>query len=143
MTPTDKLAALVACPFCGDKAVQLREHDPDMVEWGYIACSGCGARTRGKWGDLCPAAWQEIRDEWSRRTDAPALVGGGWRPIAEAPRDGTRIVLWWGGEVRWGAYLDNSHSRVAWQGWRVPSMERMPGGQPTHFLIPSPPESAP
>lgn len=57
---------LKPCPFCGGTASQRTEHDSDMVRWGYVGC-GCGVRTRGKFGDLDPITWTEIRDEWNRR----------------------------------------------------------------------------
>lgn len=63
-----------------------------------------------------------------------------WRPIETAPKDGTRIILSWGGYSVVGFYLDNSAARyMPWQGWRVPSMEPLPRGAPTHWQpLPSP-----
>ncbi len=65
------MSELLPCPFCGGKPVQKRESDPDLIEWGYIICADCCGRTRGKWGELDPSLWQEIRDEWNRRTPPP------------------------------------------------------------------------
>lgn len=70
-TPTTQAQerALLPCPFCGGNADQRTEHDADMVRWGYVACSSCGARTSGSFGDL---SWAEIRAEWNRRATLPS-----------------------------------------------------------------------
>jgi hypothetical protein len=57
-----------------------------------------------------------------------------WQPIETAPKDGTRVILEWGGLARVGYYLDNSATQRPWQGWKVPSMEEWPSGQPTRWL---------
>lgn len=63
-----------------------------------------------------------------------------WQPIETAPRDGTRVILAWDG-VRVGYFLDNSASIKPWSGWKVPSMETWPKGQPTHWMpLPEPPK---
>lgn len=68
--------------------------------------------------------------EWQRRAlEQPAQEG--WLPIESAPRDGTRVLLAWDGKSCVGYYLDNSKAGRPWAGWKVPSMEIWPPGQPT------------
>lgn len=57
-----------------------------------------------------------------------------WLPIETAPKDGTRIILAWGGASVVGYYLDNSGYRNPWKGWRTPSMEPTPRGLITHWM---------
>ncbi len=65
-----------------------------------------------------------------------------WRPIAEAPRDGTWVLLWWGDRVVEGHWLDNSHTQFPWAGWKLRSMVvHNPSYKPTHWRpLPPPPE---
>lgn len=87
---TDKSSereALKPCPFCGGEASQRTEHDSDMIRWGYIGCR-CGVRTRGKFGDLCPQTWAEIRGEWNARAALP-------QQAQEAPSDDLRELGKW------------------------------------------------
>lgn len=56
-----------------------------------------------------------------------------WLPIDAAPKDGTRVILAWGGKSINGYYLDNSHTSTPWAGWRVESMVVQPPGKPTHW----------
>lgn len=96
-------------------------------------------------GQIDDKRWHELLAE--RPDLASALAsdprGGGasgWQPIETAPRDGTRIILAWGGRSVVGYYLDNSRTQYPWQGWKVPSLEDHPGGQPTDWQpFPAPP----
>jgi hypothetical protein len=56
-----------------------------------------------------------------------------WQPIETAPKDGTRVILSWGGKSINGFYLDNSRTATPWAGWRVESMVVEPPGKPTHW----------
>lgn len=56
-----------------------------------------------------------------------------WQPIETAPKDGTRVILSWGGKSINGFYLDNSRTSTPWAGWRVESMVAQPAGRPTHW----------
>jgi len=57
-----------------------------------------------------------------------------WRSIETAPKDGTRIILAWGGKAVTGYFLDNSHTQWPWQGWKVPSLELCPPGIPSAWM---------
>lgn len=57
----------------------------------------------------------------------------GWQPIETAPKDGKRVLLYWGGEVISGFYLDNSKTAVPWEGWSTGSGVPAKLGKPTHW----------
>lgn len=67
----------------------------------------------------------------------------GWRDISTAPKDGSTVILYWGGgQVCPGSFLDNSHPNplMSWAGWRPPSGQTWPKGQPTDWQpLPPPP----
>ena len=63
---------------------------------------------------------------------SPAPRDGGWLPIESAPRDGSSILLAWGGKSREGHWLDNTATRWPWAGWKVLGMLQ-PNGLPTHW----------
>jgi hypothetical protein len=65
-----------------------------------------------------------------------------WQTIDTAPKDGTRVILSWGGKSINGFYLDNSHTATPWAGWRVESMVAQPTGKPTYWQPYPPPHSA-
>jgi len=54
--------------------------------------------------------------------------------LQSAPKDGTRIILAWGGAAVTGSYLDNGHTAYPWKGWRVPSLELTPPGAPVAWM---------
>ena len=56
-----------------------------------------------------------------------------WLPIDSAPKDGTRVILSWGGKSITGFYLDNSKTATPWAGWRTESLVPQPTGKPTHW----------
>ena len=71
----------------------------------------------------------------STALQAPVREVPGWQPIETAPKDGTHILLWWGEQARLGWWLDNSHTRTPWAGWKVPSLQVVPFGcQPSHWM---------
>lgn len=65
-----------------------------------------------------------------------------WQPLDTAPKDGTRVILSWGGKAINGFFLDNSRCSTPWAGWRVESMVAQPAGQPTHWQPFPPPFAA-
>ena len=90
--------------------------------------------------DETGAAWDDKLDQADRILSL-IRAEDGWMPIESAPKDGTRIILAWGGASVVGFYLDNSKTNHPWQGWKVPSMEPMPRGLVTHWRpLPSPPK---
>jgi hypothetical protein len=70
---------------------------------------------------------------------ASAAPADGWMPIDSAPKDGSRVILWWGGKSINGFYLDNSATKTPWAGWRVESMVIGPAGKHTLPLLVLPP----
>lgn len=74
---------------------------------------------------------ERARAAISALTERGYFIEQGWRTIDSAPKDGTRVILAWGGSSVVGYYLDNRHTRHPWAGWKVPSMEPFPAGQPT------------
>lgn len=65
-----------------------------------------------------------------------------WLPIESAPKDGTRLILWWGGKPVFAGWLDNSQCKHPWAGWQTPSLTPRPQGEPTHYmLLPSAPQT--
>ena len=102
-----------------------------------------------KGGYVCTCGLTLARTEASRALAAlnevasAQIAGDGWRTMDSAPRDGTRIILAWGGVSVVGYYLDNSKTSHPWQGWQVPSMEPTPRGRVTHWQpLPAPPATA-
>ncbi len=89
--------------------------------------------------------WQIARDVWrvmaAASPSVPAPAISEWQPIETAPKDGTPILLAWGGKTRLGKWLDNSKSPIMpWAGWRTPSNETSPRGEPAHWMpLPAPP----
>ena len=67
-----KMSELKICPFCGGKARMSKNYDGDMVQWDFVKCDSCGARSRGKWvshsSNACPIYYEEVRQEWNTRT---------------------------------------------------------------------------
>lgn len=105
---------------------------PNGREWAErspIACVAAEQRER------VPATvrLQRILDAASEDHD--------WLPIETAPKDGTRVILSWGGKSINGFYLDNRSTSAPWAGWRVESMVPCPAGKPTHWQPFPPPFS--
>lgn len=137
--------ALAPCPFCGAGLTSIRENgkvwtgqrygDPasiSVMHW-CEPVEGQPSRAIERVGRDRPSAIAA----WNGRAAVPTSEGytsDGWQPIETAPRDGSKIILWWGGYSRYGSYLDNSHTSVPWAGWTVPSLEVRPTGAPTLWM---------
>lgn len=95
-------------------------------------------------GEKMKQVWRNYSERALTALEAAGyVIERGWRPIEEAPKDGSRILLDWNG-TRVGFFLDNSAKSIPWAGWRVPSGDTQPSGRPTHFRhLPSPPETEP
>lgn len=106
--------------------------------------------TKGTWTLVAPdgRTWQEespirvVAKESRERIPATVALerilaaaseDHDWQPIETAPKDGTRVILSWGGKSVNGFYLDNSRTSTPWAGWRVESMVVQPTGKPTHW----------
>jgi len=78
-----------------------------------------------------PSAIRELLD----RLDA-AEKAVQWRPIETAPKDGTRLLLWWGSEVHIGRCVGAGMSRDGGDWWRSESHQvfKVAGGRPTHWM---------
>lgn len=114
------------CPFCGGAGEHQTDTEDEEYGEEWIGCTSCGATTAIEvWNRRVPDQSSAVRIEALEQQ---------WQPIETAPRDGTRIILSWGGVSCVGYYLDNSRSKAPWQGWEVPSMELWPSGQPTHWM---------
>jgi hypothetical protein len=70
-----------------------------------------------------------------------AIGKQGWQPIDSAPKDGTRIHVWWGRcvETFW-VRRDDPNPKWSFEGWQPPQMIATKG-QPTHWRpLPAPPK---
>lgn len=65
---------LKPCPFCGSEKNYIKtryDEDGSDATWKFVECSNCGCRTRGKWftaSNDCPIFYEEVRDEWNKRS---------------------------------------------------------------------------
>jgi Lar family restriction alleviation protein len=124
MTTTNQRAVeLAPCPFCGGPAsLNNSQVDEDANEY-WVICEGCGAVVSNSQNG-CHADEEAAITAWNRR--AP-----GWRPISEAPRDGSQFLGW----------FEGSTVQIWWMGqgglWGNDFWE---GKEPTHFMpLPPPP----
>lgn len=80
---------LKPCPFCGGSAsVETFSEEHFIygeVPWRRIHCQCISALEQ-----LAEERETDIVSAWSQR----AQVGERWLPIADAPQDGTRLMLW-------------------------------------------------
>ena len=77
--------------------------------------------------------------------DAPAVPQEpvAWQPIETAPKDGSRVLLWWDGAVREGWCAGAGKSRDGGDWWRSHSLT-VCAGRPTQWMpLPPAPEGAP
>lgn len=140
MTTTNQRAVeeLAACPFCGQAGHQFESR---LAAWSsptYLAgCDPCNLAFVGDTPSEAIAAW-------NRRTP-------GWRPISEAPRDGTDVIVGfdcatvWIVHVAWYRSGDEPYTDEPFeQGWwsyvrGSVSQELLDGHRtPTHWM-PLPP----
>lgn len=86
---------LLPCPHCGSAtAPKLKPWDGDPPMPGfYVVCDAAGWEGMEGRGCGCSGAYGEDEGEavaaWNRRVPAS---GAGWRPISEAPKDGTNVL---------------------------------------------------
>ena len=126
---------LKPCPFCGGEPRRVDLDDIDETDSNFggslIECTQCGA---------CSPVHFEFKenllDSWNTRAT-------GWRPIEEAPKDGTEVLLYFGD-------MDTvSYSKVVIARW-VRGADRWVHQNraafsytymPTHFMLITPPDS--
>ena len=72
-----------------------------------------------------------------------------WQSIETAPKDGTRVLMWWEGasgydNLGWHMtyWLDNSKTENPWSGWRIQSnVATHAGAKPTYWMpLPAAPQ---
>lgn len=95
-------------------------------------------------------AWCDVADvdEWRVRNTSEALQAAlaaalphlsGWRPIAEAPRDGQRVLLVSSGGEAWAGYWRDARKAPYVAGWTRFNCADV-GWEPTHWQpLPPPP----
>ena len=77
--------------------------------------------------------------------DAPAVPQEpvAWQPIETAPKDGSRVLLWWDGAAREGWCAGAGKSRDGGDWWRSHSLT-VCAGRPTQWMsLPPAPEGSP
>lgn len=82
--------------------------------------------------DACnPSAIKELLDRLEAAENAVQ-----WQPIETAPKDGTRLLLWWGSEVHIGRCVVAGMSRDGGDWWRSESHQvfKVAEGRPTHWM---------
>ena len=105
----------------------------EAFEAGYS--QGHDATVEGRYSDPSEAASDYLAD----CSALSAHEAQGWRPIAEAPKDGTRIIVTNGTRVETARWLDNRHGKYAWAGWHFGSL--VPAMTPNAWQpLPPPPE---
>lgn len=70
---------LLPCPFCGSHKVGIAsEHDSDTGGvFLSVKCSACRASSGTSFStNACPQTYQEVRDEWNRRSTAALAQSG-------------------------------------------------------------------
>ena len=126
-------------------AVLMLLNDCDMLASMTMdaACEGCGGAATHDVGTdrtALPGAYCNDCDppNTPQSPQVPVDEREAWLPIETAPKDGTRLILWWGGKPVLAGWLDNSQRKHPWAGWQTPSLTPRPQGEPTHYM-PLPP----
>ena len=139
---------LEPCPFCGHPP-KVDEYNPygGDSRWTAVACY---APECGEVAFRAPTEAEAIA-AWNRRA---LRQGGGWRPIESAPKDGTRVVLFWpegslysSDHQEHGRWDDDCYAKKPqpyWTGERPHCRSAYRRSPPTHWqpLPPSPPSPA-
>lgn len=114
------MTELKPCPFCHG------EREP-TVNGGacFVVCHGCGCEGPSEPTELAAIA------AWNTRASP-------WRPIEGAPRDGTRVLLWY---PKYGPSTGHWHELIdgsgKWDGHSLLNKD----AEPTKFMFIQPPES--
>lgn len=91
------------------------QNDPERLEWPPEFVAAILA-TAGKphSGDCTKNPWPCLRcqaDDAYRLADAIMALDG-WQKIESAPRDGTEVLLWFGGDIHHGRYNGPSDGAI-------------------------------
>ncbi len=141
--PKVKEGVLLPCPFCGSEQDQITIHSDG---WS-VRCESCLAGT-DKYKHKTAAY-----NNWNNRAlPPPPQEQTAWRPIEEAPKDGTHIWLFVPGAMRVGFFAPGKgHENFGTVdgGWIDYHLVERGGGPrglrfaPTHWMpLPLPPEGA-
>lgn len=93
---TAQTDALLPCPFCGQSERLAEEwKDEDKHPLLLIGCDtrGCPGESREHY--LLNGVRERAVAAWNRRAlaSSPAPLGGAWKPIETAPKDGTTFLF--------------------------------------------------
>ncbi len=130
---SDVSEVLLPCPFCGTPDPEYDNCDHGSGQW--YSCRGCPVRVKVGYNE-------DLKVAWNTRAQPAVLAVPGWRPIAEAPKDGTPIMGFWtpsDGKVKPGCYGPTLFCDGEWV-----DPEDIDDGyaDPTHWMpLPAPPRS--
>ncbi len=79
--------------------------------------------------------WNDAIEEIKTRLASTGRIRGEWRPISEAPRDGTNILLWWPAQFHCALTGHWADKYNPWIGWKVSGWSHDKfTTEPTHFM---------
>lgn len=125
--------------------IQIKHYREDAIrddEWPDEVDSVCWGVILGRSKEIDTSNEDHESVDYKLYTTPPApqvpAPVDAWMPIDSAPKDGQRLILWWGGKPVLAGWLDNSQCKHPWAGWQTPSLTPRPQGEPTHYM-PLPP----
>lgn len=145
--------ALVAGKSDGESAPLLSVVVEALEQLRIDANRLCDRQLGGTYEDDCRRSLRKADAALQLVASTPQGTSEGWQPIANAPKDGTRILITWGDQIRaayWDDDFDSSYDEErdevtkigAWTDGAVQSFnyEEMHSYEPTHWMpLPTPP----